>query len=501
MPTVKSILLSVFGIFLLQLLPGLRRVARNVGNLSGLFFLFSPLSTIGFMIARMIRQIPYIHVGNTWALKRKHEDFTIAGQDAISVITAFPAPQAMIYIADAAAVKEITTYRYRFPKPIFRYKVLSVFGPNIVASYRKITAPAFSERNNKLVWDETIQIMNDLFDNVWGDRSEIIVDHCVDITLPVTWKSDLVVPPGHQMTFKDALHILSTNLIQKIIMPNWAKHLTKHSKNIDLAFCELKQYMLEMVEARRNGDKVEERYDLFSGLLDAARDKPDNGAGLNDEELIGNMFIFLIAGHETTAHTLCFTFALLALYPDEQERLYQHIKGVMSNLNGTPASFRDLNSYSRFTQSLAVFYETLRMLLTARPQPPDTTFTVGNVDGGMTTFPVPSGTQIDIHVPGLHYNPRYWEQPHKFMPERFLGDWPKDAFLSFSQECSHNVFRFFETEGIAILTMLVSRYKIEVKEEPEFAGETFEERYARITAFDQGLTTIPLRVPLVFKRR
>jgi len=132
----------------------------------------------------------------------------------------------------------------------------------------------------------------------------------------------------------------------------------------------------------------------------------------------------------------------------------------------------------------------------------DTTLIVGNVDGGVTTFPVPSGTQIDIHVTGLHYNPRYWEQPHKFMPERFLGDWPKDAFLPFSQgprACLGR--RFFETEGIAIMTMLVSRYKIEVKEEPEFAGETFEERYARITAFDQGLTTIPLRVPLVFKRR
>jgi hypothetical protein len=57
-------------------------------------------------------------------------------------------------------------------------------------------------------------------------------------------------------------------------------------------------------------------------------------------------------------------------------------------------------------------------------------------------------------------------------------------------ESSRNVFRFFETEGIAILTMLVSRYKIEVKEEPEFVGETFDERYARITAFDQGLTTM-----------
>ncbi len=42
-----------------------------------------------------------------------------------------------------------------------------------------------------------------------------------------------------------------------------------------------------MVEARRNADKVEERYDLFSGLLDAARDESDNEAGLSDEELIG----------------------------------------------------------------------------------------------------------------------------------------------------------------------------------------------------------------------
>ena len=39
------------------------------------------------------------------------------------------------------------------------------------------------------------------------------------------------------------------------------------------------------------------------------------------------------------------------------------------------------------------------------------------------------------------------------------------------------------------MTMLVSRYKIEVKEEPEFAGETFEEWYARVMAFEQVLTT------------
>jgi hypothetical protein len=56
----------------------------------------------------------------------------------------------------------------------------------------------------------------------------------------VTWTSDLVVPPGHQMTFKDALHILSTNLVQKLIVPSWAKNLTKRLRNVELAFTELK---------------------------------------------------------------------------------------------------------------------------------------------------------------------------------------------------------------------------------------------------------------------
>ena len=40
------------------------------------------------------------------------------------------------------------------------------------------------------------------------------------------------------------------------------------------------------------------------------------------------------------------------------------------------------------------------------------------------------------------------------------------------------------------MTMLVSRYKIEVKEEPQFAGETFEERYARVMAFDESMTVM-----------
>ncbi|KAH9074315.1 cytochrome P450 [Lactarius deliciosus] len=334
--------------------------------------------------------------------------------------------------------------------------------------------------------------MFDLFDNVWGDGPEIVLDHCVDITLPialfvvgvagfgrrVTWTSDLTVPPGHQMTFKDALHIVSSNLILKMGIPNWAMKLTEHTRRVNLAFDELRQYMVEMVHARRSAETKEERHDLFSGLLDAAHDNPDGSVAITEQELIGNMFIFLFAGHETTAHALCFTFALLALYPDEQERLYQQIKEILVDTNGTP-TYEDIN---RFTLSMAL--------------------TVGTADGGETTFPVPSGTRVRLHVPGLHYNPKYWKDPHTFRPERFLEEWPRNAFLPFSSGARGCLGkRFFETESIAAVTMMISRYRVEVKEEPEFLGETFEQRYARITAYDQKVTITPRRVPLVFKRR
>ena len=45
--------------------------------------------------------------------------------------------------------------------------------------------------------------------------------------------------------------------------------------------------MLEMVEARRKSDKTEQRHDLFTGLLDAAAEEPDNGVALSDQELLG----------------------------------------------------------------------------------------------------------------------------------------------------------------------------------------------------------------------
>jgi hypothetical protein len=49
----------------------------------------------------------------------------------------------------------------------------------------------------------------------------------------------MIVPPGHQMTFKDALHVSSAHPGPKIVLPSWAMNLTEHTRRINLAFKEL----------------------------------------------------------------------------------------------------------------------------------------------------------------------------------------------------------------------------------------------------------------------
>ena len=74
--------------------------------------------------------------------------------------------------------------------------------------------------------------------------------------------------------------------------------------------------MLEMVEARRTSADVEERHDLFSGLLKASQDELDNGGALNDEELIGKystvapFFVLESRDYSRSQETCLFFFSL-----------------------------------------------------------------------------------------------------------------------------------------------------------------------------------------------
>jgi len=185
MHSVLLALLTLLCLYLLQTALEFRRNVRAVGHLSVPRVLISPVLGMTQLLRRALPPFRYLIRDSSWIIKNGYQEFAAAGQDAFAMVSAWP-PQTMIYLADADAIKEVSTSRVRFPKPVEKYKVVAIFGSNIVASegeewkrYRTIAAPAFSERNTRLVWDETIRIMFDLFDNVWGDKPEIVVDHCV----------------------------------------------------------------------------------------------------------------------------------------------------------------------------------------------------------------------------------------------------------------------------------------------------------------------------------
>lgn len=522
MPSGLQLLLvvSIGVLLIIQKVISYLRAASAIRNHPGSCTLLAP----GGKAAFFLPAIPGISPGHDYHMVQKHDVFQHFKWDVYSYTSLWPSVKTSLILADAAAIKEVTTSRARFPKPLEDYEPLKIFGPSILTSegeewkrYRKVAAPAFSDRNYKMVWDETVRVVNGFFDTAWGDQEIVVVDHCVsDITLPISlciicaagfgkrleWNDDLTpIPQGHKMSFKESIEIVCSKFGHRATFADWWLNLTEDGCRIKLAFDELEVYMFEMIKERLSMGK-REHSDLFSNLLASSFNDEFGATALTEAELIGNIFVFLFAGHETTAHTLCFTFALLALYPDEQEILFQHIKSVLSD--GRTPEHKDMPF---LTQSMAVLYETLRLYPVAtfllKQSAEDTTLNASNSRGEKTTIPVPKGTQLQISAPGVHYNPRYWEDPHAFKPSRFLNpDWPRDAFIPFSAGPRACIGRkFFETEGIAILTMLVTKYKITVKEEPQFAGETFEQRKERIMKAIGAITLTPIRVPLVFSRR
>src|SRR5258706_4682610 len=102
-------------------------------------------------------------------------------------------------------------------------------------------------------------------------------------------------------------------------------------------------------------EEAEERSDLLHNLVKAALlDTRAGQEGLTDSEIVGNTYIYLIAGHETTSYSLSWTVALLAAYPEFQEMAFQEI------IENDPAGDTTVIDYPKFRFILACYYETLR---------------------------------------------------------------------------------------------------------------------------------------------
>ncbi|TFY50337.1 hypothetical protein EVG20_g11578, partial [Dentipellis fragilis] len=333
----------------------------------------------------LLPRIRGITAGQNRTFLDKHRDFQNVGRDAFVCYTLLPKMKTMVYVSDAAAIKEITADPAHFPKPLQSYGMLKLFSPNIIASehddwrrHRKAAALTFSEL-----------VLSVISATGFGRR--------------LSWEEDSNVPPGYMMPFKDALHTVSSELKLMSLMPKWASGLTVRTRRRAQAFKELEMYMHDIIHNRKS-IKGEERHDLLSNLLDANAEESEGRAGLSDSEPIADIFVFLIAGHETTVHTLCFAFALLALYHYEQERLYEDIKKVSVDADTMP-EYKDMACYSVFYETLHMFPPSIKAGVIPKYSTEDTSLTIGNAHGESRTISIARNTGVAVHVPGLHYNP------------------------------------------------------------------------------------------------
>ncbi len=190
--------------------------------------------------------------------------------------------------------------------------------------------------------------------------------------------------------------------------------------------------------------------DLFDMLIDACDPSTRSGRELLRDQLLS----FLVAGHETTAVALAWTWHLLAQHPDIEARLHAEIDEV---LRFRPPTFADLPKL-RYTGM--VFEEAMRLY------PPVWTISRAAIaDDRIGDTDVPAGTTVMISPYVLHRHPEFWPDSERFDPERFspqaVAQRSRYAYIPFGggpRNCLGK--RFGMMEGQLILAMIAGRYRV-----------------------------------------
>ncbi|KAF5356947.1 hypothetical protein D9756_006377 [Leucocoprinus leucothites] len=415
-------------------------------------------------------------------------------------------------------------HKTSFTKPEYASEALLLWGMNLIAAdgdiwrkHRRVMGPAFSNRLYEYVWNESIRTFNEMLaSDGWLDKKSIDVPIVQRITfkfalfiigkcafgLSFKWSEPPTGPDG-TLSLQEALRLTTDTFLTMILTPKWAFKLPiERLRKAKQAHDQLLGFMQEQVDERkkeiRNG--TSQRDDVFTRLVQANEDE-ESKFRLGDDELIGNVFIMLFAGHETTAHTLAATLGFLAYHSEIQEEVYEHILFVIGKTRDPV-----WDDFNKLEKVIAVFFESLRLFpsghVMIREAREDTVLTVPNLGGleGTRGIPVSKGTEVVVDMIGVQYNSRYFDEPEKFKPSRWYGvPAESEMFTAFSvgpRACLGR--KFGMTESIAFLTLLLRGWRVE----PLLSGgETKEQWKQRVLDAELVITLGVANMPIRFTRR
>ncbi|GAA5922143.1 condensin subunit SMC2 [Sporobolomyces koalae] len=482
------------------------------------------------------------------AWKLKNDLYRKFNSNVLVVPSLFP-PVVTVLVADARAINQVNGDHQHFIKDkISNGTVASLFGPSILTlegaewrRHRRVVVAGFSASNTAAVWDSTIDIvnkwMNDLqqqaglgqevlvrtTERVWAKLALLIIGRAgfgVEFGWPFSKNVD---ESPSQTTFFDASFSILRDWVPLVYVPSicfrpfpFTPRLKRIGAGHKVFERELKEVVANKVRdvrsQKKNGN--DDGQDILS-LLCRANVSEDAKNTLSEQELFSNAFVFLIAGHETTAGTVTALFAFLALYPRCQQRLFEEASTLIGD--GTVTSYPA--TYQALPYTLAVVQETLRIAGPAQnllrrsldlTTLPSKSVNADGSSGESRNVTIPAGTYIREHVLGVHYS-NDWENATEFRPERFLelekgGDQLK-SFLPFNSGSRGCIGRQFSlVESVALVASIVSKYRVDIPphEREKWAlkdNESEDERRDRVLQPLNAFVLGPQEIDLLFVPR
>ncbi|WP_164658909.1 cytochrome P450 [Tropicibacter sp. Alg240-R139] len=190
--------------------------------------------------------------------------------------------------------------------------------------------------------------------------------------------------------------------------------------------------------------------DLATKIMTTA--DPQTGERFSTQEMVDQVAIFFLAGHETSASALAWTLYLMALYPEWQEKLAEEAQ-VLHDPN--------FSVMSKLRLSRDVFREALRLY-----PPVPMMVRQATCPERFRDRDVPKGSQIVLSPWHLHRHERLWDNPDGFDPTRWATENGKkcqrEAYMPFSagaRVCTGAGFAMIE--GPLILSMILQAYRVE----------------------------------------
>jgi len=180
---------------------------------------------------------------------------------------------------------------------------------------------------------------------------------------------------------------------------------------------------------------------------------------MSDRQLRDETLTLFLAGYETTANLLAWTWWLLAKHPNVEGQLHQELDATLAGRSPT------LGDLPRLRYAEHILTESLRLY------PPAWGMArLAVEDHEIAGYPVPAGTGVAIAQWVVHRDPRWYDAPNEFRPERWEGDLqkhlPRFAYFPFGggpRQCIGNTFALME--ATLVLATIAQRFRLRVMQE------------------------------------